>query len=609
MAATLALAPAAWAEPEVRAVTLSTAGLALIEAQGRLGEEPLRLTVPRAAIDDFLKSLRLNDPAEAVAEVTLPGPGAFEDAFANLPFAPGDVSDPARLLAALTGAPLVVERRGVVWEGTGMGVSTRDCDEGTCPYLTLMDDEGRLHSFRLDEGLSVRLADAADRADVAAALAAWQRGPDPRRIEVEIATDDDSRRDARLAWLQESPVWRTAWRAEDDGDGLRLTGWAVVENATGRDWQDVRLTLATGAVRAIAPDLYARRHEWREPAAAPAPAFARTMAATPEALMADTAVAEVDAADSESVTRFTLDAPVTLPAGRMLSLPFLSETLPEARLRLYRGGEGARHPLIALEIVNPLPLRLPAGVLTLYEEGVGHAGDAMIPELPPEGRAVVDFARDTAIEIRESSRGEEVVRDIRLVRGVLEVAEDLVRETRYRISGAPGADRVLTLEHPRRDDWALDDPSGVEARPDAWRWRITLPRGAEVTQIVRERQPRLRRLAVVDMDLPTLAEWERRAEDPELGEQLAELAQLRREIVEAEAAIRRTAEEIAALEREQSRLVDLIVRLDDDTDATRARRTRVDLLDSEIAAAEAARRELTARIDTLRQELEDLLAD
>jgi hypothetical protein len=77
-------------------------------------------------------------------------------------------------------------------------------------------------------------------------------------------------------------------------------------------------------------------------------------------------------------------------------------------------------------------------VLTLYEEGIGHAGDALIPELPPEGRAVVDFARDTAIEIRESAAREEVVREMRLVRGVLEVAEDLVRETRYRISGAPG---------------------------------------------------------------------------------------------------------------------------------------------------------------------------
>jgi hypothetical protein len=188
-----------------------------------------------------------------------------------------------------------------------------------------------LHSFRLGEGLTVRLADAADRADVAPRWPPGRPGPEPRRVDGRDRHRRRQPRDVRLAWLQEAPVWRTAWRAVDDGDGVRLTGWAVIENATGRDWHAVRLTLATGAVRTIAPDLYARRHGWREPAAAPA--FARTLAA-PESLMADTAVAEVAAADSDSVTRFTLEAPVTLAAGQMLSLPFLSETLPEARLRL-----------------------------------------------------------------------------------------------------------------------------------------------------------------------------------------------------------------------------------------------------------------------------------
>lgn len=613
LTSTLALAAPAAAEPVIRAVTLSTAGLALIEAEGELGADPLRLTVPRAQIDDLLKSLRVADPAGAVTQLTLPGPGAFEDAFAALPFAPEDLSDPARLLGAMIGAPLVVERRGSSWEGTGMGVAARECDDGICHMLTLMEADGALLSFRLGEGVSVRLADAADRADVARALAAWQAGPAPRRLALALTTDDDSPRSARLSWLQPAPVWRTAWRAVDTGDGLELTGWAVIENASGHDWDAVRLTLATGAVRAIAPDLYARRDGWREPAASPD--FARTLAAT-EAMAADSAPrfaapapAPVAAADSDSVTRFTLDAPVTLAAGQMLSLPFLAESLPDARLRLHRGGTGATHPLIALEIENPLPLRLPAGVLTLYEDGIGHAGDAQIPELAPGANAVVDFARDTAITIRETAARTELVREMRLVRGVLEVAEDLVRETRYRISGAPGADRVLTLDHPRQDDWALDDPEGVTARPDAWRWQIELPAGAEVTHVVRERQPRLRRLAVADMDLPTLAEWQAQSPDDALRDRLAAFADLRRDIVAAETALARTEAEIAELEREQTRLVDLIVRLDDDSDATRSRRARVDALDDEIAQATTERRELASRIDALRSQIADRLSE
>ena len=609
VAVTLALAPLpALSEPVVRAVTLSTAGLALVEAEGTLGADPLRLTLPRTQIDDLLKSLRIADPAGAVARVTLPGPGAFEDAFAVLPFTPEAVADRALLLAAMAGAPVTLLQTGERIEGRILGVSERACEVGICPMLSLLDASGASREFWVDAGLQVEFTDDDDRAALDSALAALRAGSAPRRLAVEIATDDLAERTATLAWLQAAPAWRTAWRAVEGPEGLQLTGWAVVENATGRNWEDVQLTLATGAVRAIAPDLYARHQPWREPDMPPA--FARTQSAPGvEAMAADAVPVPVEAFDSESVTRFTLTDPVTLAAGEMLSLPFLSESLPDARLRLHRGGSGARHPLIALEIENPLPLRLPAGVMTFYQEGIGHAGDALIPELAPGARVAVDFARDTAIELQETMARDEVVREMRLVRGVLELAEDLVRETRYRITGAPGADRVLTLDHPRRDDWALDNPNDVEARHDAWRWRIDLPAGAEVIHTVRERQPRLRRLAVADMDLTTLAEWEALSPDPALRERLGAIAGLRREAAEAEAARARAEAEIAALEREQGRLVELIVQIGDEGEATRTRRARVDALDAEIAAAEDARRDLSARIDALRREVADLLAE
>ena len=64
------------AQTAIQAVTLSTAGLAMIEASGRFGAEPLNLSVARDEIDDFLKSLWVIDPAGAVPFVTLTGPGS-----------------------------------------------------------------------------------------------------------------------------------------------------------------------------------------------------------------------------------------------------------------------------------------------------------------------------------------------------------------------------------------------------------------------------------------------------------------------------------------------------------------------------------------------------
>lgn len=604
------------ADTSVRAITLSTAGLAMIEATARLGEAPLPLSVARSDIDDFLKTLWVLDPEGAVAHLTMTGPGGFDDAFAHLPLGPDEVTDPARLLRAMIGAPIVVERRGERWEGINMGVTDRPCEHGPCPVLNLQGNDGSLRSFEINDALSFMFTDATDRAHVSAALTAWRSRADERRVDLTLRSDSEADRDIGLIWLQNAPVWRTAWRAVDTPQGIQLIGWAVVENATGLDWEDVQLTLATGATRNIAAQLYERRYARREealmaesvPVMAPMPSLARGAGAFADSPpMNESAAADTSADDGESFSRFTLSMPVTLAAGQMISLPFLSENLPDARLTLHRGGRGESNPVIALALENPLPLRLPAGVLTLYEQDRGHAGDALIPEMAPGATEIIDFARDTAIEIREESGTSEILREMRLVRGVLQVTEDLQRRTTYRITGAPQTERELTLEHPRRADWEVTGPEGAEGTADAWRWGIALPADETITHVVTERQPRLRRVGLLDIDLPTLAMWEQRATDPALRALLGELAGLRGAITEATTRQRRAAEQIEGLEREQARLVNLIVQLGDDSRANRERRARVDAIDAEIATHEAARRAAADEIDRLRAQIDALL--
>lgn len=588
------------ADTAIRGVTLSTAGLAMIEATGTLGEEPLRLSVPRDEIDDFLKSLWVLDPAGAVPFVTLTGPGSFEDAFAHFPFAPQDVTDPARLFATMIGAPLTVERRGESWSGLNMGVTQRPGEHGAVNVLTLQGDDGTLNSFVMDDALGVRFADAADQATLTAALRAWRAAANPRRVELSLDSDDATAREVGLVYLQNAPLWRTAWRAVDTPEGIRLIGWAVVENTTGIDWQDVRLTLATGSVRAIAARLYERRYAMREDEAyaafaepvmeaAPMAALARGAlvgSAAPVSMADSGASTSITADDGDSFSRFTLDTPVTLAAGQMMSVPFLSELLPDARLTLYRGGQGSLHPVIALALENPLPLRLPAGVLTLYEEGRGHAGDASIPELAPGATETVHFASDTAVEIREEHTGSETLREMRLAGGVLQVTEDLERRITYRIEGAPDSARDITIDHPRNDGWTVSSTTGAQEMPDAWRWVIGVGAGERASLTVTERQPRLRRVGLMDIDLPTLAVWESRALTDEIRATLRDLADLRRQITDADAEARRLAGSVQGLEREQARLVNLIVQLGDDSQANRERRARVDAIDAEIAAAQ-----------------------
>lgn len=604
------------ADTSVRAITLSTAGLALIEAEGQLGPDPLRLSVARADIDDFLKSLMVIDPEGGVTTVTMTGPGSFEDAFAHLPLGPQDVTDPARLLAAMVGAPIRVERRGEGWEGVVMGVSQRPAEHGAVSVLNLRQTDGALRSVELGDATTFTLTDPADQAVLDAALAAIRRGANPRRVAVAIASDRQAQREAGLVWLQNAPVWRTAWRAVDDPEGLRLIGWAVVENTTGMDWDGVRLTLATGALRAIEAQLYARVMARREVAPVPAPQMvarsvlgAAAPAAVPMAMesMGDMAVAEATGDDGATFSRFTLQTPVTLAAGELMSLPFLSEVLPDARLTLWRGGQGGLHPEIALALTNPLPLRLPAGVLTLYEPGRGHAGDAMIPELAPGATETVRVGLDTAVEVREEVSGTETLREVRLVNGVLNVTEELESRTTYRIEGPARGERVITIDHPRRPGWTVVSNAGATERPDAWRWQIEVGEGERARLVVTERQPRLRRLAVAEMDTATLIAWQGRTPDAALAARLGQIADLRQQVAGIEQALRRSQNESLEREREQARLVNLIVQLGDDSAANRDRRARVDAIDAELAAAADSRARLAGEIEELRRRIAELI--
>lgn len=606
------------AASEIRAVTLSTAGIAMVEATGAMGPEPLRLTLRRADIDDFLKSAWIADPAGAVPQLTLPGAAAFEDLFALLPLAPEDVTDPARLLRALVGAEVTVTRRGATVTGQNMGVSARDCEAGSCQILTLLTADGTLAQFDLAESV-VGLAEQEDRDMLARALAAHRGAAGPGLVEVAITSDDPAARSVDLVYLQRAPLWRTAYRAVAADGGLRLSGWAVVENTTGQDWEGVELTLATGSVRALAADLYERRYVARESAAgAPPPPMAAPVAAArtggvfgfADAMpMAEAAPAPVmvEADDGVSFSRFTLGVPVTLEAGQVMSLPFLDERLDGAQRLVYRGGQWAEHPQIALEIRNPLPLRLPAGVLTLYEDGRGHAGDATIPELAPGAVEVIDFATDRAVTVRETFGRTETLRRVTVSQGLMVVEEDLQQTTSYRVEGAPDAERSLDIEHPRNHGWTVAEPAPTEERLDTILFRLTVPAGEIRTLEVVERQPSLRRMSLADLDAESVASWLRVVPDGDARRMLESIAEIRSEQTRIQREIGRVDDETRSLQLEQDRLVELIVALDDDSPANDRRRDRVDQIDAELEALRARRAGLESEAASQAVRLDSLL--
>ena len=90
---------------------------------------------------------------------------------------------------------------------------------------------------------------------------------------MDIKLSGEGARNIVVAYVQEMPVWKTSYRlvlpdakaneekAAADGkakpsDSFTIQGWAIVENTTDEDWNDVTLSLVSGRPVSFTMDLY-----------------------------------------------------------------------------------------------------------------------------------------------------------------------------------------------------------------------------------------------------------------------------------------------------------------------------------------------------------------
>ncbi|CAH0299154.1 DUF4139 domain-containing protein [Roseomonas sp. CECT 9278] len=497
LSATTALAT----ELPVRSVTLSSAGLAQVE---RAGEVPPDGTVtfraPTEDVDDLLRSLIVVDTAGTVEGLRLPARDLANEAFRGLPVRPDDFDSRVRLLAALRGQ-----------EAEAGGARGRIADAAEVPpvagtpgglRLTLITPTG-LRTVVLREGDEVVLTDTAlaGRVARAAEALAAARSNDERRIEIRLRAD--RARQVAVLYVAGAPLWKPSYRLLVPPMGApaatptqaRLQGWAVVENASGSDWDAVRLALVSGEAAAFRQRIYqpitVARPEMPVrvagavmvtpdtggvpvpipmPAPAPAALAGRMMdssaaapqmarrAGAPDApgMIAGGAPAQPAAAATAEASAgrvaFVLAEPVTIRAGETANVPFLDVRLPAERVWWIQD-LNARHPLQAVRIRNGSPHTLPDGLATVYgaegpEAGV-FLGDAEIRAMPSGDGRILAFARDRDVQVAQSGTSTDTVRGIALRRGF--VAIDIARREEVALAVDPrGARGMVVVDVPAR---------------------------------------------------------------------------------------------------------------------------------------------------------------
>src|SRR5262249_27402290 len=220
------------------------------------GSADLSLAVPLDQVDDVLKSVVVYDTQGNLGEATLPGKDAANRIFRDLPFDASALASEPALLDALRGAEVrVTSARGTV-QGRILSVTPETIqlpnNGGTLQKhrLALAGADGTVSSVLVEDTLRITFVDRTLQGQIDAALAAGldQKEREKRRFQVHISGQGE--RAVRVAYVVAVPVWKSTYRLTLSTDAAAgkgtLQGFAVVDNQSGTDWNDVDLTLVSG---------------------------------------------------------------------------------------------------------------------------------------------------------------------------------------------------------------------------------------------------------------------------------------------------------------------------------------------------------------------------
>lgn len=577
----------------VKRIVVYKNGVAFYERSGPVKPgEPAALVFRAAELDDVLKSLVLDSPggvARVRYEFTDPSqPGALPQRLQA-----GAQQPLAVLLDQWRGARLEMNYRGS--PVSGVIVSGRLAplpNQGQKQELTLLLDSGAFAVYDLDAASDIRFASAQMQKQFSDALARVARdlAPDRRTVFVDLAGSGERRLAAR--YLAPAPVWKSTYRLllPDTGEAT-LEGWAIVENATGEDWNGVTLSVVSGKPVSFLSRLLEARYVQRKivdlpgiapvapqvhegaitslekksaqrlafGSAAPVPLRAKadmepSPAGAPVRMEMSTVEPAAEAGEAGELFEYRFSAPVNARAGESLLLPFFQGKITAHRLLIYsdRSQPNPRH---AAEITNSTGKTLDGGPVTVYHTS-GYSGEALMEALKSGEKRLISYAVDQAVRVTTNfESGVETIRSFKASRGVLTTRTAMQRTTVYTVSNADAKEKALLVEHPVAPGWKLLKPKADETASASYRFSVALPaRGGAKLAVVEEREVESS-TAVTSLTPDALVLYLRnRALSAAARSQLEAIAAKRREIAEAESSLRNAESERGGLEAEQNRL-------------------------------------------------------
>jgi len=521
---------------KVRKIVVYKHGVGYFEREGKVtGNQQLSLTFKSAQMKDLLKSLYAVDLSGGkIATISYdtkdPLSKQLEDVLIRVP----EGNALTQFLTQLKGARVEATIAGETVTGSVIGIEPviKQSRDGTVTSykLVLFRDDGKIQPVELLDVSVLKILDENIQQDLKRLLEIHLKAKHADRKSVVLNATGAGERAVRVGYIIETPIWKTSYRLLfEEGQRPLLQGWAILENTTDEDWDQVDVSFVAGSPMSFVMDLYTayypERHEipvgmttaprpMKPEPAAPAPVAAGRMRAAGEKdKLADREFeglarkAELKKSFAEEMENAVAPAAegvqvgelfayqskekVSVKRGQAALVPILSERVDGGeRVVFYRPSVSAR-PMNAFYFKNSSSLTLEAGPVTFFDGSTCIGEGLMRKVLKKDMKDMIPYAVEAGatVERKVNHRNDPVTKGT-IANGVLTLTYTQNVESVYSIKSQLGRDVIFYLDHAASGGYRLAEPAKAEEEVEGHhRFRIELKAGQVLEFKVRETMP------------------------------------------------------------------------------------------------------------------------
>jgi hypothetical protein len=624
--------------------------VAHLERSGELKPgETARVDFKPDDMNDVLKSLTVTDRnGGKVNGVRYDSSDPLEKRLADYPFQLGPGASLAAFLDQMKGAR--IELKLGAGDAAGVIISARVVEQSDKDHpsqhevLVLLMDSGDIRSFDLGAASAVKLSDPKQQSQLAAYLTILNQSHARDRRSVYIDAVSSGARQLIASYMTPAPVWKSSYRLMFGAAGEpTLEGWAIIDNTSGDDWNNVRLAVVSGKPVSFITRLYEPRYIQRpfaelaeNQAAAPivysgsmeaaakdrfaaAPKVQIQAGALPlngrnfamlDAIAPSSIAATADTRQAGELFEYSFAAPVTVKQGESAMLPFLQQKIGARKLLVYSENYGL-NPRDAAELTNNTGKTLDGGPITVYDSG-SYAGEALVETLPMSDKRLISYGVDLGTRVTTAfDSSQAVVREIHFQRGILTTHSALQETKTYTIKNVDAKAKTLVIEHTQRPGYTLMERKPTETTPSAYRFEVKLAASDTQTFPVREERVYDESLSVTNLTPDVLAVYiQNKSLNETARRQLDQIAQKKREISANDSAIRQADADVTSLTQDQTRQrsnIESLNRVSGQQDQVQTYARQLAAAETKLAALRDTQSDLRKKKSALDAELNSLL--